>query len=121
MTTQHSPGPVRDLFTAFGRVLTQNRPTGEGLRSFVFDEIVGTAIGWSAGSLSTWLIQQYFVKKSIWNLGGLAADRVALSGEEYTWASWAISYGVGLGVVILVRTLIIGTLRELSAMRSERR
>lgn len=112
---------MNDLWTAFGRVLTRNRPTGEGLIAFVGDEIIGNALAWATGLASTALVQAYFVKRAWWNLGGLTAQRTAVSGDELGWISWLASYAVGLLALITVRTVVIGTLRELSALRAERR
>lgn len=112
---------IGDIGSAFGRVLTRNKPTGEGLVSFVGDEIIGTALGWTAGLISSAIVEAYFVKKGIGNLWGLAAQRTALSGEAYGWTEWGISYAVGLATVIIVRTAILGTLREYRAIQRERR
>ena len=74
--------------------------------SQIFDEIIASGIGWVAGILSIDLLDKFFIKKSIWNLGGIFSKRVAVSKDEFSLLEWVLTAIIGFVVMILVNKLI---------------
>lgn len=112
---------MKDLRTAFGRSVAESRPTSRTVSGFFGEELLASAVGWTAGSFSVWLVDQWFVVKSWRNLWGLTATRrTAVSADEYSLLGDIVGYTVGLAVLILVRQIIIGTLRHYQLVRQAR-
>ncbi|MBX2798039.1 MAG: hypothetical protein KTR31_10230 [Myxococcales bacterium] len=89
--------------------------------SFFGEELVASGAGWTAGSLSAWLVSQFFVQRSWKNLWGLTAtNRTALAQDDYQLLADVAGYVVGLVVLIVVRQLVVGTMAYLRLVREER-
>jgi hypothetical protein len=74
--------------------------------SKIFDEVIASGIGWVAGILSIDLLDKFFIKKSIWNFGGIFSKRVAVSKDEFSLLEWLLTAIIGFVVMILVNKLI---------------
>ena len=74
--------------------------------TFFGQEIMNLAVGYLAGFVASALVSQFFVKKGLVNLWGLAAKRQALGKDNYEWLMWFTSYAVGLLVMVSVNYLI---------------
>lgn len=97
-------------------------PSVRGAVTLFGDEIVGTAVGWTAGLTGAALVSTLFEKKGIQNLWGLAGrrDRMLVSRETYEWMSSITSFVVGLLVLIVVRHFVRSWLAEFNRVREAR-
>jgi hypothetical protein len=114
---------VVDLAVALGRALGRARiPTRAEVQAFFGNQVISSTAGWAAGLASASLVDRWFVRRSARNLWGLAArgDRTVVSGDTYEWLATSTSFVVGLVVLIAVRHLVHGTLRELGELRAQR-
>ncbi|MEH0156963.1 hypothetical protein V6R21_22740 [Limibacter armeniacum] len=75
---------------------------------FTFQEVLATTAGWSAGLFSSQLVHQYYEKKSIRNLWGLAANKSKklVTKDEFQNIEEITSYIVGLVILLIVQFLI---------------
>lgn len=112
-----------DLVVSVGRALSRLRvPTGGEVRSFFGNQLISSAAGWAAGLASASMVDRWFVRRGVRNLWGLASrgDRTVVDADTYAWIATGTSFVVGLVVLITVRQLVHGTLRELGELRAER-
>jgi hypothetical protein len=70
--------------------------------NFVANEALNLSVGYLAGLGASSLVSQFFVKKGLVNLWGLAAKREAVSKGNYEWLLFLASYLIGLAVMIVV-------------------
>jgi hypothetical protein len=70
--------------------------------NFILNEITNLAIGYLAGMSASMLVSQFFVRKKLGNLWGLAAKREAVSRDDYDWLIFFGSYFIGLIVMVTV-------------------
>ena len=70
--------------------------------SFLGEEALNLAAGYLAGLTASSLVSQFFVKKGLANLWGLASKRQALAKDDYEWLMIITSYLIGLAVMISV-------------------
>lgn len=70
--------------------------------NFVVGEVTNLAIGYLAGLTASNLVSEFFVRKKLGNLWGLAAKREAVSRDDYDWLLFVGSYVIGLTVMVLV-------------------
>jgi hypothetical protein len=70
--------------------------------NFILNEITNLAIGYLAGMSASMLVSQFFVRKKLGNLWGLAAKREAVSRDDYDWLIFFASYFIGLIVMVTV-------------------
>ena len=73
---------------------------------FVAGEVTNLAVGYLAGLTASNLVSQFFVKKGLVNLWGLAAKREAVSKGDYEWLMFVASYLIGLIVMVSVNYLM---------------
>lgn len=73
---------------------------------FVAGEVTNLAVGYLAGLTASTLVSQFFVKKGLVNLWGLAAKREAVSKGDYEWLMFIASYLIGLIVMVSVNYLM---------------
>lgn len=73
---------------------------------FLVGETTNLAIGYLAGLSASTLVSQFFVRKKMGNLWGLAAQREAVSRDDYDWLIFGSSYLIGLVVMVLVNYLM---------------
>lgn len=114
---------VVDLGVAVWRAVRVVRlPTGGEVQAFFGNQVISSTAGWAAGLASASLVDRWFVRRGVRNLWGLAArgDRTLVSADTYAWLATATSFVVGLVVLISVRHLVHGTLRELRELRALR-
>lgn len=112
---------IKDLGTAFGRSLTSARPDARAVTGFFGEEVFASTVGWTAGTVSVWLVDQFFVVRSWRNLWGLTATkRTALPSDTYQLMVDGLGYVVGLMVLIGVRQFVVGTIAHYRALRRER-
>ena len=108
-----------DPNTAAGR--SASRPYRRTVAEFIGEEILASGAGWTAASLSAWLVSRFFVERSWKNLWGLTATRrTALASDDYSLLAEMVAYLVGLVVLIAVRQLVIGTIQQFVYVRPER-
>lgn len=111
----------RDLGTAVQRSVADSRPDVRSVSSFLGEEVLASASGWTAAWFSAWLVSTFFVRRSWKNLWGLTATkRQALASDDYNLLADVVSYAVGLVVLIAVRQLVIGTIAQFRTVRRER-
>jgi hypothetical protein len=70
--------------------------------NFIVGEATNLAIGYLAGLTASTLVSNFFVRKKLGNLWGLAAKKEAVSRDDYDWLMFAASYFIGLLVMVLV-------------------
>ncbi len=70
--------------------------------NFLFNEVLNLAVGYLAGLTASNLVSQFFVRKKLGNLWGLAAKREAVSRDDYDWLMFLASYAIGLVVMVSV-------------------
>lgn len=70
---------------------------------FLAQEAFNLSVGYLAGLLASNLVAQFFVKRGIGNLWGLAARREALRKDDYEWLMFGVSYLIGLIVLLAVQ------------------
>jgi hypothetical protein len=70
--------------------------------NFILNEVTNLAIGYLAGMSASMLVSQFFVRKKLGNLWGLAAKREAVSRDDYDWLIFFASYFIGLIVMVTV-------------------
>jgi hypothetical protein len=73
---------------------------------FLVGEATNLAVGYLAGLSASTLVSQFFVRKKLGNLWGLAAQREAVSRDDYDWLIFGSSYLIGLVVMVLVNYLM---------------
>ncbi|MDX1910619.1 MAG: hypothetical protein SFV22_03990 [Saprospiraceae bacterium] len=73
---------------------------------FIAGEILNLSVGYLAGLTASSLVSRFFVKKKLVNLWGLAAQREAVSRQDYEWIMFGVSYTIGLIVMLVVSFLI---------------
>lgn len=73
---------------------------------FVAGEVTNLAVGYLAGLSASMLVSEFFVRKKVGNLWGLAAKREAVSKDDYGWLMFVASYVIGLGVMVSVNYLM---------------
>lgn len=73
------------------------------LSRFLTEEAFNLSVGYLAGLLASSLVAQFFVKRGVGNLWGLAARREALRKDDYEWLMFASSYLIGLIVLLAVQ------------------
>lgn len=69
---------------------------------FIGGEALNLSVGYLAGLTASNLVSQFFVKKGLVNLWGLAAKREAVSKGDYEWLMFIASYIIGLIVMASV-------------------
>lgn len=74
--------------------------------NFVSGEITNLAVGYLAGLSASMLVSEFFVRKKLGNLWGLAAKREAVSKDDYGWLMFVASYVIGLMVMVSVNYLL---------------
>ncbi|HMX41927.1 MAG TPA: hypothetical protein PK971_05525 [Saprospiraceae bacterium] len=74
--------------------------------NFLIGEVTNLAIGYLAGLTASNLVSEFFVRKKLGNLWGLAAKREAVSRDDYDWLLFIASYVIGLVVMVLVNYLL---------------
>lgn len=74
--------------------------------TFVAGEITNLAVGYLAGLSASMLVSEFFVRKKVGNLWGLAAKREAVSRDDYDWLMFIGSYVIGLIVMVSVNYLM---------------
>lgn len=70
--------------------------------SFFAQEALNLAVGYLAGLTASSLVSQFFVKKRLVNLWGIASKREALAKDHYEWLMAISAYLIGLIVMIAV-------------------
>lgn len=73
---------------------------------FVGGEILNLSVGYLAGLTASNLVSRFFVRKKLVNLWGLAAQKEAVSKDDYEWLMFGSSYVIGLLVMLIVSYLI---------------
>jgi hypothetical protein len=73
------------------------------ITTFLGSEALNLSIGYLAGLLASMMVSRFFVKKGFGNLWGVAARREALNKDEYEWLMFAVSYLIGLAVLLAVQ------------------
>jgi len=73
---------------------------------FLVGEATNLAVGYLAGLSASTLVSQFFVRKKLGNLWGLAAQREAVSRDDYDWLIFGSSYLIGLIVMVLVNYMM---------------
>ena len=76
------------------------------LAKFIAGEALNLSVGYLAGLSASMLVSEFFVKKGLVNLWGLAAKRDALKKDTYEWVMFIASYLIGLVVMVLVNYLL---------------
>lgn len=86
------------------------------------DEIVGTAVGWSAGLAAAALVGQFFQARGLGNLFGLLGgrDKMLVSRETYELLTGVAGFAIGLLVLIAVRHFVRSWLAEFERVRRQR-
>ncbi|MEO6038086.1 MAG: hypothetical protein ABIQ93_06705 [Saprospiraceae bacterium] len=74
--------------------------------NFVAGEVTNLAVGYLAGLSASMLVSEFFVRKKLGNLWGLAAKREAVSRDDYEWLMFVGSYVIGLLVMVTVNYLM---------------
>ncbi len=74
--------------------------------TFVAGEITNLAVGYLAGLSASMLVSEFFVRKKLGNLWGLAAKREAVNRDDYEWLMFIASYVIGLIVMVSVNYLM---------------
>ncbi|MEZ4984972.1 MAG: hypothetical protein R2795_08045 [Saprospiraceae bacterium] len=82
---------------------------------FLTQEALNLSVGYLAGMLASGLVSQFFVKRGLANLWGLAGRRDALAKDSYEWLMFASSYLIGLLVMVAVQY----AMRRLRGQRTE--
>ena len=122
--TQHAIRQVvLDLVKSLGRVASATRmPSRKGFLDFVGSQLLGNAVGWTAGVMAARFVENYFEAKSIRNLWGLAAwgRRTVVSADDYRMIMTLTSYTAGLVMLILMRHLVLRLATEFRDVRGER-
>jgi hypothetical protein len=122
--TQHAIRQVvLDLVESFARVASATRmPSRKGFLDFFGSQLLGNAVGWTAGVMAAGFVETYFEAKSIRNLWGLAAwgDRTVVSANDYRVIMTLTSYTAGLVMLILMRHLVLRLATEFRDVRGER-
>ena len=85
----------------------------------VFEEVIANGIGWVAGLLSVDLLDLFFIKKSIWNLGGLFSKKAAVSGTTFSLLEWVLTAVIGFVVMLIVNKFVRKKLIERRKKRAE--
>lgn len=70
--------------------------------SFLTEEALNLSVGYLAGLTASSLVSQFFVKKGLVNLWGLASKRQALAKDDYEWLMMITAYLIGLAVMLAV-------------------
>jgi hypothetical protein len=114
---------VLDFVESITRVASATRmPSRKGFLDFFGSQLMGNAVGWTAGVMAAGFVETYFEAKSIRNLWGLAAwgDRTVVSADDYRIIMTLTSYTAGLIMLILVRHLVLRLAAEFRDVRGER-
>lgn len=74
--------------------------------NFVAGEVTNLAVGYLAGMSASMLVSEFFVRKKLGNLWGMAAKREAVSRDDYEWLMFIGSYVIGLLVMVSVNFLM---------------
>lgn len=74
--------------------------------NFISGEITNLAVGYLAGLSASMLVSEFFVRKKLGNLWGLAAKREAVNKDDYGWLMFVASYVIGLVVMVSVNYLL---------------
>lgn len=69
---------------------------------FAAGEILNLSVGYLAGLTASNLVSRFFVQKKMANLWGLAAQKEAVSRDNYDWLMFWSSYAIGLIVIMIV-------------------
>ena len=112
-----------DLVESCARVAGATRmPSRKGFLDFFGSQLLGNAVGWTAGVMAAGFVETYFEAKSIRNLWGLAAwgRRTVVSADDYRVIMTLTSYTAGLIMLILMRHLVLRLATEFRALRLER-
>lgn len=74
----------------------------------VIQELVSNGVAGLIALLTTLLLKQFFVVKSIKNLWGIAAkrDKYQVSQESFEWLNWVLVFLVGLVVFTIVEQVM---------------
>ena len=70
--------------------------------SFLTQEAFNLSVGYLAGLTASSLVSQFFVKKGLVNLWGLASKRQTLAKDDYEWLMMITAYLIGLAVMLAV-------------------
>lgn len=73
---------------------------------FIASEVINLSVGYLAGLSASMLVSQFFVKRGLKNLWGIAAKKEALQKDDYEWLMFVASYVIGLAVMVSVNYLI---------------
>ncbi|MCC7245751.1 MAG: hypothetical protein IT269_08740 [Saprospiraceae bacterium] len=74
--------------------------------NFLLNEVLNLAVGYLAGLTASNLVSQFFVRRKLGNLWGLAAKREAVSRDDYDWLLFIASYVIGLVVMVSVNYMM---------------
>jgi hypothetical protein len=122
--TQHAIRQVLlDLVESCARVASATRmPSRKGFLDFFGSQLLGNAVGWTAGVMAAGLVETFFEARSIRNLWGLAAwgGRTVVSADDYRVIMTLTSYTAGLIMLILMRHLVLRLATEFRDVRGER-
>ena len=99
------------------------RPSVKGAIDLFGDEIVGTAVGWTAGLLGAGLVGTMFQARGARNLWGLIGrkDTWFVSQGTFDLMVGVVSFGVGLVTLIVVRHFARHSVAEFHRRRERRR
>ena len=112
-----------DLVESCARVACETRlPSRKGVLDFFGSQLLGNAVGWTAGVMAVGLVETCFEARSIRNLWGLAAwgDRTLVSADDYRVIMTLTSYTAGLIMLILMRHLVLRLATAFRDVRVER-
>lgn len=112
-----------DLVHSCARVAGETRlPSRKGVLEFFGSQLLGNAVGWTAGVMAAGLVETFFEARSIRNLWGLAAwkGRTLVSADDYRGIMTLTSYTAGLIMLILTRHLALRLVTEFRDVRVER-
>ena len=122
--TQHAIRQVLlDLVESCARVASATRmPSRKGFLDFFGSQLLGNAVGWTAGVMAASLVETFFEARSMRNLWGLAAwgRRTVVSADDYRVIMTLTSYTAGLIMLILMRHLVLRLATEFRDVRGER-
>ena len=122
--TQHAIRQVLlDLVESCARVASATRmPSRKGFLDFFGSQLLGNAMGWTAGVMAAGLVDTFFEARSMRNLWGLAAwgGRTLVSADDYRVIMNLASYSAGLIMLISTRHLVLRLVSEFRDLRGQR-
>ncbi len=72
----------------------------------IIEEVIANGIGWLAGLASVDLLDNFFIRKSFWNFGGIFSKRIAVSKDEFSLLEWVLTAIIGFVVMLIINKFV---------------